>query len=133
MITTRWIRPEDQELIAESLKTDEYHFGNDAEFFYDPNACCNVYEDENGPIMFLRGCIYQGNPELVGIDIQFMSNDDSRRNMEALLLANNVWAAQCKENGFKELVFSTRSLRLKRFCMKYLGFAEVDGRMRKVL
>ena len=134
MITTRWIEPEDRALIAESLKTDEYHFGNDASFFYEPNTCCNVYEDEHGPIMFLRGFV----DALVGersvcIDIQFMSNLDARRNMEALLFANKYFVANCKEHGFEELVFSTKSSKLKRFCKKYLGFVEVDGRMHRAL
>jgi len=134
MVTTRWIQPEDHDLITESLKTDEYHFGNEADFFYDPDTCCNVYEDENGPIMYLRGYVdSQVGERSVCIDIQFLSNIDARRNMEALLFANKYFVANCKEQGFEELVFSTKSTRLKKFCTKYLGFAEVDGKMHKVL
>jgi hypothetical protein len=133
MITTRWIEESDYDLIAASLLTDEYHKGEKSDFFYNKDSCCNVYEDEKGPIMFLRGCVYSDSVESIRIDIQFMSNTDSRRNMEALMFANENFVVNCKRNGFKELVFETKSPKLKRFCVKYLGFVEIDGRMHKAL
>jgi hypothetical protein len=134
MITTRWITDDDYELIAASLEKDEYHKEQVAGFFYEENTLTNAYEDEDGPIMFLRGSL---NPLLgfdaLCIDIQFMDNADLRRNMSALLFANEHFVAQCKANGFKEFVFSTNSQKLKRFCSKYLGFAEIAGKMHKTL
>jgi hypothetical protein len=134
MITTRLITLDDYPIISDALEYDEYHKGGEPEFFYKKNTCCNVYEDERGPIFYLRGSI---DPDVgvqaICIDIQFVSNNDTRRNMEALLVANNVWVPQCKEQGFKELVFNTNSPKLKRFCTKYLGFADIDGKMRKTL
>lgn len=132
MITSRWLTDEDYETLAASLEKDEYHLGNVAGFFYEPGTCCNVYEDESGPIMFLRGCVNKLE-QSIDIDIQFVSNLDTRRNMGALFAANKYFVANCKGHGFKELIFSTKSPRLKQFCKKYLGFAEVDGRMHKAL
>jgi hypothetical protein len=134
MITSRWIQPKDYKILKESLERDEYHKDGKPEFFYSIDACCNVYEDENGPIFFIRGYI----DGLIGfqticIDIQFVSNDDRKRNMEALVFANENFTKQCKKCGFNEFVFQTNSPKLKAFCMKYLGFLEVEGRMRKQL
>ena len=124
MITERWINENDYSPLKDSLAKDEYHRDTRPDFFYTPGTVCKVYEDEKGPIMYVRGC------KSLRIDIQFFSNHDYERNREVLTTKFKEFVNTCKASGFKELVFNTDSPLLKRFCIQKLNFFEVSGELR---
>lgn len=117
----RWITEDDRNLLDESLKKDVFHKTTTADFFYAPGTFCKVYEDEKGPVLFLRAC------KSLRLDIQFLDNYDIERNKAILQNEFTAFALQCKSAGFLELVFNTTSPHLKRFCKNTLGFQIVEG------
>lgn len=121
LITDRWITPDDYMVIDFSLRRDQYHQETKPEFFFETGTFCKVYEDDSGPIMFVRGA------KSLRLDIQFVDNRDFKSNRKVLLEEFPKFAKQCKEAGFKELVFDTTSPLLKRFCINKLGFEEIVG------
>jgi hypothetical protein len=108
-------------LLAVSLAQDEHHKGTEPEFFTAPGTVTKVYEDEQGTICFVRGT------KALRLDIQYVDNDDVKRNMKAMLEGFDKLVEKAKANGFTEICFSTNSNVLKRFCEKYFGFEAVEG------
>lgn len=127
MITERLLEDNDRLLLENSLSKDEFHKDTPADFFYNNRALCKIYEDENGPIMFVRGS------KALRIDVQFVDNMDSSRNISAMLDRINILSIQAKEAGFNEIVFYSNYRPLVVFCKRKLGFSEVDGELRKLL
>ena len=117
----RWIDSEDYSILKESLDKDTFHKGTKPEFFYAPGSLCKVYEDDKGPVLFLRAV------KVLRLDIQFLDNYDLERNREIMKNNFQSFASSCKEAGFSELVFNTSSPHLKRFCQKVLKFTQVEG------
>jgi len=127
MVTDRFLEQRDEELLELSLAKDENHQGTDVEFFKQPGTLCKVYEDEIGPICFVRGT------KALRLDIQYVSNSDRKRNMKAMLEGFDKLAAKAKENGFTEIVFNTSNDLLRAFCIRRFGFEESQGELRKFL
>jgi len=127
MVTDRFLEPGDLELLELSLAKDEHHQGTEVKFFTNPGSICKVYEDELGPICFVRGT------KALRLDIQYVSNLDKKRNMKAMLEGFDKLAAKAKENGFTEIVFNTNNDLLRAFCTKRFGFEESQGELRKFL
>lgn len=127
MVTDRFIEPGDLSLVELSLAKDEYHSGTPPEFFIEPGTVCKVYEDELGPICFVRGS------KALRLDIQYVSNADVKRNLTAMIAGFDKLAAKAKENGFSEVVFNTNNPLLKKFCMRRFGFVESHGELRKYI
>lgn len=121
MVTDRFIEPSDLIPLAISLAKDQYHKGTEAEFFTQFGCISKVYEDEVGPIMYVRGA------KALRLDIQFTDNNDARRNMKAMLERFPDLVEKAKDNGFAEIVFVTNSPLLKKFCEKRLGFEILAG------
>src|ERR1700744_1403517 len=121
MVTDRFLDASDLPNIAMALAKDEYHKGTEAEFFTQFGCISKVYEDEIGPIMYVRGA------KALRLDIQFVDNNDARRNMKAMLERFPDLVEKAKENGFSEIVFVTNSPLLKKFCEKRLGFETMAG------
>lgn len=127
MITDRFIETTDLPLLAVSLAQDEHHQGTEPEFFIEYGTVCKVYSDERGPILFARGS------KSLRLDLQYVDNKDTKRNMKAMLEGFDKLAAKAKENGFTEIIFQTNNPLLKRFCIKAFGFADSCGELRKSL
>lgn len=127
MVTDRLYEDADYDLLDLSLSKDEHHTTTKPEFFTEPGTVCKVYEDEAGPILFVKGS------PVLRLDIQFVDNAD-RRNMKAMLEGLPPLAQKARDNGFKEIVFNTSSPLLKAFCIKRFGFELTEGdELRKVL
>lgn len=128
-IIVRPMTEDDIPILSESLKNDEYHSSTSANFFYpvfsdgtkDLSVQCNVYEDSKGPIMFVRGT------KALRLDIQFLNNEDKRRNALVMGREFKEFAQRARMAGFTEVVFNTSSPQLKEFCTKVLGFTEAEG------
>jgi len=123
----RRLEQNDYELLAVSLLADEYHSETPPEFFYDPDAVCNVYEDADGPVLFLRGqAISIGSDEkkVIRLDIQYLNNNDFRRNMKTMLEGFPLLEKKARESGFSGFVFHSTSPLLRKFCIKRLGFED---------
>jgi|SRR5580658_4834665 hypothetical protein len=117
----RWIKPEDKEILEESLRHDVYHQGMGPEFFYQNGSFTTLYEDVDGPVMAVRGT------KSLRVDVQFMNNRAYERNKKALIENFAVTVEQAKKAGFTEITFFTDSPLLKRFCKQTLGFEDVPG------
>lgn len=128
MVTDRLMEDTDLLLLGLSLSKDEHHVGTEPEFFTEPGTLTKVYESDGVPVLFVRGA------PILRLDIQFVSNEDGRKNIKTMLEGLPPLAQKARENGFKEIVFNTSSPLLKAFCIKRLGFEEVEGsELRKVL
>jgi hypothetical protein len=127
LITDRLIEADDLSTLQKSLARDESHKGTAPEFFTEPGTICKVYEDEQGPICFVRGT------KALRLDIQYVDNSDGKRNMKAMLAGFETLADKARENGFMEIVFNTNSPMLAQFCKKRFGFVESAGELRRFL
>lgn len=127
MITDRFTLPSDYNVLKVALANDEHHVGTTPEFFNSPGTICKVYEDEEGPILFVRGA------RALRLDIQYVDNTDSKRNMRAMLEGFDKLAAKAADNGFTEIIFNTNNPMLKRFCTKRFGFVESGSELRKFI
>lgn len=127
MVTDRMIQASDLPLVTIALAKDPNHSGTEPEFFVEPGTVCKVYEDEKGPILFARGA------KALRLDIQYVDNNDTRRNMTAMLEGFDRLAAKAAENGFTEVIFNTNNPLLRRFCIKRFGFVDSCGELRKFI
>lgn len=125
MITDRFIELQDLNLLQLSLADDIYHHGTTVDFFTAPGSVCKVYEDEEAPIMFVRGA------KALRVDIQYMDNTDVRRNMKCMLAGFPPLVEKAKENGFTEIIFNSDHQLLREFCVRRLGFIPSSGELRK--
>lgn len=128
MITDRLFNPEqDFSLLELSLAKDKHHTNTKPEFFTESGTMTKTYEDEDGPILFVRGT------PVLRLDIQYVSNEDFMRNKAAMIEGFPALAQRAKEHGFKEIIFQTDSKILARFCKQSFGFVESQGELRKHL
>jgi hypothetical protein len=127
MVTDRFMEASDAPLLARSLANDEHHRSTPPEFFTAPGTICKVYEDELGPICFVRGT------KALRLDIQYVDNADKKRNMTAMLEGFDRLAKNAASHGFTEIIFQTNSPLLRKFCVKAFGFYEYEGELRKHL
>lgn len=127
MVKDRFIETADLPLLALSLAKDEEHKKTEPEFFTASGSVCKVYEDELGPICFVRGT------KALRLDIQYVDNKDKKRNIAAMLGGFDALAAKARENGFTEIIFQSNNPLLKKFCVKAFGFVESDGELRKFI
>jgi hypothetical protein len=127
MILSRRIEENDRPILAESLAADTFHQGTNVDFFYDQRSICNVYEDDDGPVMVVRGT------KALRLDIQYLDNNDAKRNMRIMLDGFDDLAHKARESGFTEIVFNTNSPLLAQFCKKRFGFVESAGELRRFL
>jgi hypothetical protein len=135
MIRNRLIEEKDYNELSSSLLLDEYHTGTEPSFFYEEGTRCLVYEDEKGTILFLRGSpILASGIAIIKLDIQFVSNEDKRRNLKAIIVGFPELERMAINNGFTGLMFESNSPLLKEFCVKRLGFEDFgSGLLAKVL
>jgi hypothetical protein len=125
MITNRFIDESDYPVLLDSLSKDEFHQGTDLSFFLEDGTVCSVYEDEDGPILFVRGkSIIERNIGMIQLDIQYIDNSDGKRNMKAMLKGFPELAEKAKANGYTGFFFESNVPLLRRFCVKRLGFQE---------
>lgn len=126
MVTDRLFDAQtDYNLLEVSLSKDEHHTTTRPEFFTEPGTVTKVYEDQQGPIMFVRG-----TPAL-RLDIQYVDNDDFERNKAAMIEGFPAFVERARVNGWKELIFNTQSRALRIFCKRQFGFKESQGELRK--
>ncbi len=121
---TRYITEEDREILESSLLLDEHHNTTPSSFFYEEGTVCSVYEDEDGPVCFVRGKPYGDGPLILQLDIQYLNNNDARRNMKIMLEGFPLLEQRAKLNGFIGFFFLSNVPLLRKFCIKRLGFQE---------
>lgn len=127
MVTDRFLQEYDEPLLTVALAQDEYHVGTAPEFFTAPGTICKVYEDELGPICFVRGA------KALRLDIQYVDNKDRKRNMKAMLEGFDKLAKKASSYGFTEIIFNSNNPMLRKFCVKAFGFIESEGELRKFI
>lgn len=127
MITDRFLQESDLTLLELSLAKDEYHKGTPAEFFNQCGTVTKVYEDESGPVLFVRGA------KALRLDIQYVSNDDTERNKAVMLEGFESLIQKARDNGFTEVIFNTNSRALRIFCKRNFGFKDSEGELRKFI
>ena|ERR1035437_6829242 len=127
MVTDRFLEHRDLPILEKSLAQDEYHQGTDASFFTQYGTLCKTYADEAGPILFVRAS------KALRIDIQYVSNSDTKRNMKAMLTGFDELAKKAKENGFLEIIITSNVDMMRKFCIRRFGFVEERGELRKFI
>ena len=117
MIVERDIKPEDYKALTEAIAADPAHKDwMKPEFFNEPQTKSLVFEDDNGPILFLR------MSSALRIHIQFANCEDKDRIRKALIFAGASIVPNARRNGYKQIIYETFSKPLKWFCHRYLGF-----------
>ena len=109
MISSRRIHEIDRPSIDTALARDQFHIGTKSDTFYQEDVLTNLYEDEDGPIMLVRGS------KSLRIDMLFFDNSDKVRNKAAMLAGFQKLADGAKAAGFTEITTSTNSLTLLNF------------------
>ncbi len=120
MITSRKVEEKDRVGIEQALVRDTFHQGTVADAFYKEGTISNVYSDEGGPIMVVRGS------KSLRLDLMFFDNDDSKRNATAMFSGFKKLADGAKAAGFTEITTSSNSLKLIQFAEKFFGFERVQ-------
>jgi hypothetical protein len=127
MVTNRYIEEKDYHLLSDSLAKDAFHQGTGLDFFLETGTVCSVYEDESGPVLFVRGKpLIFSTLKIIQLDIQYLNNMDAKRNMRAMLEGLPELATKAKTNGFDAFYFISNVPLLRKFCVKRLGFVEFD-------
>jgi hypothetical protein len=127
MVTDRFLEPRDLALLELSLSRDEHHKGTTVDFFTQYGTVCKTYSDEQGPILFARAS------KALRIDLHYVDNADTKRNMKAMLGGFDELAKRAKENGFLEIVITSNVEMLRKFCIRRFGFVEERGELRKFI
>lgn len=123
MIINRIATKDDYTILSSSLSLDEFHKDTLVDYFFEEGTICTVYEDNSGPILFVRGKpIIQDGIGIIQLDIQYINNFDARRNMKAMLEGFPELERKAKENGFSGFFFVSNVPLLRKFCIKRLGF-----------
>lgn len=134
MVFDRFMVPEDLPILEMSLAIDPHHVGTTPDFFLQDGTVTKVYEDERGPIMFVRGAVIKRfDKKVLRLDIQFVSNEDAKRNARAMFSGFDKMSQRAKDNGFEEIYFCSNSPLLIAFCTRRFGFVESNGELRKAL
>ena len=124
MITERSFTEQDIPALTASLENDAFHRGTFPSFFTEGKTVCNVYEDEQGPILYLRGA------KTLRLDVLF-SSDDEQRNRSVLDAVENL-LQRAAEQGFVETIVRTDSPVLTKLAVE-CGFTASQGELRKAL
>ena len=127
MITSRYITKDDYTLLANSIASDEYHKETTPDFFYEDNTVCSVFEDEDGPVLFVKATPFTFDSIVaIQFDIQYVKNEDAKRNMRAMLAGFPIIEDRARSTGFAGFLFQSESPLLRKFCVKRLGFYELN-------
>lgn len=132
MITHRLLQESDYDLLSASLTSDEYHATTEPSFFSEPGTACSVYEDDKGPVLFLKGTPYLVelyDAKVIKLDIQFVSNDAHLRNLRVMRHGFPELAKMAHGNGFDALFFYSSVPALRDFCIGRLGFIALGNDM----
>lgn len=121
-----FVMSNDMQALETALAVDTYHPGTTPEFFTAPNTTCFVFENDKGPVLFVRGT------SALRVDLCFTDNEDIETNKEALLQGIEILKTRAKDNGYTELVGYSNSLKLMQF-FKNQDFEVVAGEMRILL
>lgn len=112
----RNLNESDKETLAKWIAAEPDHTLNTPDWYFENGSKSVMYEDENGPVFAVKY-----SPAL-RVDIEF-SNDAGRDRIREMLKSGFPDVArQAAQQGFKELVFSSRSKTLIAFC-RALGFS----------
>lgn len=121
MVTDRLLQEYDESLLKESLERDVYHTTTTPEFFTEEGTLTKVYELDSTPVLFARAS------KSLRLDLQFVDNNDARKNIKVMLEGFPEIIERARANGFREVIFNTSSELLEKFCRERLGFTKVDG------
>jgi hypothetical protein len=124
MIHDRSISSDDLSLIASAIEADEQS-KRPAEFFTEPGSVANIYEDETGPLVVIRGI------KSLRLDAQILTTERAQ-GRAAIALGVSRLAKKARENGFKEIVFRTDAKDIADLALGF-GFVAQDGEYRKAI
>jgi hypothetical protein len=111
----------DVQALQDALDANEIHPGQKAEYYTNDKGYTEVYEDEFGPIGFLR------YSKSLRLNTVWCDNGDRKRNGASIIQAISDAVEKAKSAGFTEIIFQTDTPALARFCTERLGFTESKG------
>jgi len=119
MLKGRLIEESDRELLQKFINDDPIHSasGTTPDFFMENDCATIVYEDETGPIFFIK------STKALVIDIQFLEKA-SLRTAKALKEGYPMFKQCAKQSGYKWLIFDSIAPKLVSFCKKLFGATE---------
>ena len=120
MISSRRIEEVDRPSVNQALARDQFHIGTKSDTFYQEGVLTNVYEDEDGPIFLLRA------QKALRIEMLFFDNTAKTRNAAAMIEGWKQLLQTARAGGFKEIVTSTNSPKLRDFAVNVLGMQETN-------
>lgn len=127
MVTSRYLEEKDYLLLSKSLENDPYHKDTDLSFFLEEGTVCSVFEYDGNPVLFVRGKpIYYKDYTMIQLDIQYLNNEDTKKNIKVMLEGFPNIEKRAKENKFSGFFFISNVKLLRKFCIKYLGFEEFN-------
>jgi hypothetical protein len=121
----RSLEDKDTELLQYWISKEPEHAINTPEFYNESGTKSTMYEDVEGPVFCVKY-----TPAII-VDIEFNPDASKQRIRDAMVSGFPEVAAQAKQQGFKQLIFSSVSKSLIAFCRAF-GF-EATPDYRKVL
>lgn len=125
-MTIREIREEDKPAIEDWIEADDDHRGKmTAEFFFAPLALGLAFEDDDGPVFYVRL-----DPEKTGavrVHIQFGPAAGGLRTARMLTEGFFVVRERARMARARALIFDSITPRLREFCRRRFGFTAVEG------
>lgn len=125
MISTRSLTVEDRPILEAALAKDTFHPGVSPDIFYDPATVTNVYSDDLGPVLMVRGF------KSLHIDLLCMDNLAVERNRAVMQAEFKTIVANARSAGFKTITTSVNGPHLLRFVCRTeeqggLGFERIE-------
>ena len=114
-MTNRPLVASDFQMLQAALDQDQYDHDSPNAYVAD-GTDSHVYEDEGGPIAVFRYSM------ALRICAVWCDNGDLVRNKEAAIKFFDDALTLAKDHHFSEIIFTTQSFSLAKFCTEQLGF-----------
>src|SRR5271165_6751497 len=127
-VTHRFITEMDVHNLKENLKNDPYHKDTSVSFFLETGTVCSVYYLDDDLVFYIKGTpIEHDGWNILKLDIQFVDNNDFRKNIKTMTDGLEELSIRSYINGFDVIVFESVQKMLRKFCIKRLGFIPVPN------
>ena len=128
LVTHRFITETDVPNLKESLENDPYHYATPVSFFLETGTVCSVYYLDDDLVFYIKGTpIEHDGWNILKLDIQFVDNNDFRKNIKTMTDGLEELAIRSYINGFDVICFESVAPHLRNFCIKRLGFTPVPN------
>src|SRR5271157_4459808 len=101
LVTHRFITETDVPNLKESLENDPYHYVTPVSFFLETGTLCSLYYLNDALVFYIKGTpIEHDGWNILKLDIQFVDNNDFRKNIKTMTDGLEELAIRSYINGF---------------------------------